>query len=248
MTQTAQEGTAPAEPMQTSLARLIAFEGLVEVHKWADTSSSGQRVWLKLQGREDLAHFDKVTKRRGGKGGQMYRYYFADADGTQLDSMQGEAWFIGASWSHTAGASITLEVEDLYEFRIRPTMDSSATGEGQKLHMTLVQIDEQHGAIDQVQADRNEALEKRLRGGAESKRAAILTQAEDFRTFVAERLYGRERAPEKRIVTAKEADAWMKRVVHIQSKIELDHNAEALERFQKMHRWFLSWGQGGRRP
>lgn len=226
--------------------RLVAFEGIVELSKWADTSGSGQRIWLKLADREALAHFDKVTKRRGGKGGQIYRYYFADPDGVLIDEMQGEAWFIGATWSHTEGAKITLEVPDLTEFRKRPTTDGSAVDEGAHLHLTLVQINEESEAIDQVQQDKNTALEQRLKGGAESKRAAILTQAEDFRQFVAERMYGAERPPERRLVTSKEADAWMKRHVRIQSKIELDHDQDALGRYKKLMGWFLGWGR--RRP
>lgn len=229
--------------------RFVAFEGLVEFHKWADTSGSGQRIWLKLSGREALAHFDKVTKRRGGKGGQVYRCYFGDTDGVLHADLEVDGWFIGAAWHHTTGASITLEVEDLGPFRKYPTQDNSATGEASGFHLTLVQVDEENRAIDQSLADKNAHLETKIKGGPHSKRVAILCQQEDFQRFVAIRLYGVDGAvEERRHASQKQCDEWVKRVVGIKSKIELDHEPATWDRFQaKVWHWFMSWGQNAER-
>lgn len=238
----------PAEQPSEALSapqRLVAFEGLVEFAKWSESSGGGRRLWFKLPNREALAHFDKATKRRGGKGGQRYRVFVADEDGVLLEGFSEEAWFIGATWSHTSGASITLEVLEFRGFHLMPTTDGSAVGKGSLLFLTLVELDDQEQSVDQEQADRADELEERMKGGANSKQAAILFQADDFRRFVAIRLYGQAGAVgERRLATFAQADEWAKRVAGFTSKAQLDHDPAAAERYQhKVMRWFLSWAR-----
>lgn len=233
----------PSEPAPP-IAALVAFEGFVELHKWAETSGNGRRVWLKLADREALAHFEKVTKRRGGKGGQRYRLFLADEDGVLLEGFPDEAWFIGASWSHTTGASITLELMEFGAFASSATADNSATNTGARFHLTLVQLDEQEQPINQAQAEKAAELEAKLKGGSKSKQAAILFKADDFRRFVAIRLYGNGATGEHALATPEQADEWAKRVAGFKSKIELDHSPEVWERYQnRVMRWFLSWAR-----
>jgi hypothetical protein len=196
---------------------------------------------LKLADRDALAHFEKVTKRRGGKGGQRYKLYVADEDGTLLDGFPDEGWFIGAAWSHTAGASIVVEVSDFGKFRDAATND--AGGDGAKFYVTLVQIDDEDRAVDQNVEDQREELEKRLKGGPRSKQAAIMFQADDFRRFVAIRLYGDSGASgDKAVATFQQADAWAKKQAGFESKAQLDHDPAVWGRYQrKVYRWFMAW-------
>jgi hypothetical protein len=224
---------------------LVAFSGGVELAKWVEASGNGRRVWFKLADRDALAHFEKATKRRGGKGGQRYKVYVADEDGTMLEGFPDEGWFIGAAWSHTSGASVVLEVADFGKFRDCATADGSDSGDGAKLYLTLVQLDDEERAVDQKMEDQREELAKRLAGGPRSKQAAILFQADDFRRFVATRRYGAQGAVgDKALATFAEADAWVKQVVGFKSKAELDHDPAVWERYHnKVYKWFMSWAR-----
>lgn len=224
---------------------LVAFSGPVELAKWVEASGNGRRIWLRLENRDALAHFEKATKRRGGKGGQRYKLYVADEDGTLLDGFPDEGWFIGAAWNHTAGASVVLEVGDFGKFRDCATADGDHDGDGAKFYLTLVQLDDEERAVDQNVEDQREELEKRLQGGPRSKQAAILFQADDFRRFVAQRLYGQSGAVgDRAMVTFPEADAWVKKTAGFNSKAELDHDPAVWERYHsKVYKWFMSWAR-----
>lgn len=242
-------GNAPASPAAQvappHLLRLVAFEGPVEFARWAETSGNGRRIWFTLANREALLHFDKATKRRGGKGGQRYRMFISDTDGVILEGFPDDAWFIGATWSHTKGAAITLEVAEFGAFQQNPTTDSSAVGKGAEFYLTLLELDDNEQPVDQAQADRADELAARLKGGPKSKQAAILFQSEDFRRFVALRLYGQAGAVgDRRYATPQQADEWAKKVGGFTSKVQLDHDQAAAERYQhKVMRWFLSWAR-----
>lgn len=248
---TCQEPRVPGRDhcvVHNQLSKIAAFAGTVELSKWSYTSSQGKRITLKLEGRDQLSHFEKATKRRGGRAGQRYRCYWADVDGMLIDDMPEECYFVGASWHHSTGAHITIELEEIEAFTGLATRDQAIDGEGHKFLLTLVELTDDDKPVDQERAEQLEALTRHVQGGPQSKRAAILMRAPDFRRYVAIRLWGSGATGDKSLATEKEADAWMKKTIGISSKIELDHDPAALERFNlKVMGSFLQWGRAQER-
>jgi hypothetical protein len=224
---------------QDEAARLVAFEGVVKLAKWTDSSSGGPKVTFNLVDKDALTPFEKATKRRGKKSGQRYLVILADSRGEPIQGNPDECYLLGAQWTHTAGASITFAFDSVAYWRGFTTADQSDNPT--EFHLTLVEIQADETPIDQVSQDTLEKATKR-KGGPKSKHVAQWNQAPDFRTFVGKRL----EMPEDRwsMVTTDMADTWVKQVCGVQSKADFDYEPLAWERYERLvKRPFLSWAR-----
>lgn len=216
----------------------VAFEGMVVLAKWADSSTTGAKAYFNLTDRESLAPFEKATKRRGKRAGQRYMLVTSSDKGDVIPEAPTEAWFAGAQWSHQGGASITLTFEDLEFWRQFNTADQ---GEGQIFHFTMVELQANDTPLDQVQADRVERA-NRPKGGPHSKFVAQRNASQDFQAYIGYRTgMPRERWP---LVGADTCDKWVKQMCGVASKVDFDHNPESWERYEKLiSRPFITWAQ-----
>lgn len=225
--------------MQDEAARLIAFEGQVKLAKWADSSSGGPKVTFALLDKDALTPFEKTTKRRGRKSGQRFLVILADSTGQPIPETPDECVLLGASWTHTQGATVTFAFDSVEFWRRFTTADQSESPT--QFHLTLVEMQDDETPVDQVSQATLEKATKR-KGGPKSKHVAQVIQGQDFRTFVGKRLEMREDA--WHLVTAEIADKWVKQVVGIESKADLDHEPAAWERYEKLvRRPFISWAR-----
>lgn len=244
-------------------AGCVAFHDVVTLLGWSESSGQGARVKFALPGREALEHFDTATRRRKRRAGQRYYAVLGSVDNPPLTIATINLWFAGANWAHQDGARVVFAVEadDLEAFRDMHARDQGAQAEASVFWLTLVQIDDDEQPIDQDKAARVEdyryaagdlrdaeadahpqrlpedvrAADK-LKGGPRSKNVAQLCYDDEFQWFVSER----EDRDEKSTFT--EADAYVKRVVGIASKVELDHDDTAWQRFiDAVRRPFFAW-------
>ena len=229
---------------------------------------------LGLASRADLTHFDKATCRRGKRAGQRYHAAFATVDipPKPLEAM--ELWFAGANWAHQDGARVVFSVthEDLEFFREcavpafwmtlvqvdddeKPVnqvklealelSDPPATVLHEAAPIPDKVWDELPDAIDshpqRIPEDVRPTTEQieRVKGGPRSKNVAMLCQDDEFCWYVSEKDDIDEKA------NFAQADAYVKKVCEIQSKIEFDHDEAAWLRFiEKVRRPFFVWAGG----
>ncbi len=225
--------------MQDEAARLVAFEGIVKLQKWSDSSTSGPKITFGLLDRDALAPFEKATKRRGRKSGQRYTLFLADSEGQPMQSYPDECFLLGAQWNHSAGASVTVSFASVEYWRGFSTGDQDSTGTS--FHLTLVELQTDETPIDQVSQDNFDKATKR-KGGSRSKFVAQRNQAPDFQAFVGKRT----EMPEDRwsMVGADTCDKWVKSMCGVESKVDFDYDHEAWNRYEKLiNRPFLSWAR-----
>lgn len=248
----------------------VCFHEPVVLFGWSESSSAGCKVSFKLQSRESLEHFDKATRRRRGRAGQRYHAALSTIDAEPQPIALDEFWFMGANWAHQDGARVSFSVVSLEPYHDLETSDQKA-GKPLECWLTLIEIGDDERPVDQDKADLLEQDAARAtvlvsgeidtkpmvaeavaavdaaaaaelakpKGGPHSKNVAMLCQDDEFRWWIAEQID----APEK--PSEEQADAWVKQVVGIQSKVELDHDPEALKRFQaNVQRPFLRWLNG----
>lgn len=231
-------------PRKTEPERYVAFEGFVRLRRWTESSSSGHKVVFHVGGLEELKPFEKAVRRRGKKSGQRYYLIIATDKGDPVPNTPDECWFAGADWSHQNGGSITLVFASIDFWRLFTTADQG--GDGQPFHFTMVEINAQEEPVDQQQQDRTEEGRKKLAGGPKSKHAAMRNTEPEFQQFVAFRMgVARDKW---HAIGADSCDRWVKQMVGIQSKIELDHNADAWQRYESLiTRPYITWAQSTRR-
>jgi hypothetical protein len=219
---------APADPT-------IAFDGVVELLAWSESSGQGCTVKLGLVDREALQHFDAATKRSRARAGQRYRAEWI-ANGARQD-MPGELMFCGANWSHQAGASTKfwIAIEDFDLIRSRTTRDQRALG-GDQFRLTLRQLYDDETEADQAQIEMQELI-----GGPISKNAARLCQDLDFQVYAGLAMHSPVR------INADMAAEYVRQECRIQSRALLDHLPEAARRFEEVKSKYLIWLVQGER-
>ena len=215
----------------------VAFHDIVTLIGWTDSSAQGAKVKFALADRGALAHFDTATRRRGKRAGQRYAAAISTLDGEPLMGL--ELWFAGANWAHQDGARAAFTVEDLDFFRGLSCRDQKPD-EAFSCWLTLVEVGDDETPVDQAKAELVEEPEAPPRkGGPRSKNAARLCHDDEFQWYVSEQ----DGLDDKASVT--EADAYLKRIVGIGSKIDLDYDDEAWARLEtKVKSPFLLWAGG----
>lgn len=211
------------------IERYIVFDGAVRLLHWEDTSSHGFKIRLGLASRADLDSFDGTMKRRKHRGGQRYHCILFSSELAGIEP-QMEAQFCGRGWAEAAGAHIALHIPGLSDqnwWREQRTDDQE--GECSTWNIMLMEIGDDEVIIDQTMRDRAERAE--LKGGPRSKHVARMLQDHDFNRWVScaslWRRPGARPDDPAACYTLDDIDALMKKICHIESKVEFDHGNEA---------------------
>ena len=204
-----------------NIENYIAFEGLVELLHWEDTSGYGFKVKLGLDDRAKLDPFDGTMKRRKHRGGQRYHCIFY---GDNQDQWQMEAQFCGRGWAESAGAHVALHFPHLSDqawWRMQTAKDQIEKElHGEQWTVMLLEIGDDEIIIDQTARERAE----RPVGGPRSKAVAMMLQDLDFCVWLnMKSIYATQPMSYDTFETA---DALMKKVCGIASKVELDNGNE----------------------
>lgn len=215
----------------------IAFQGLVELLHWEDTSSHGFKVKLSLTARVCLDAFDNTMKRRKRRGGQRYHMILAGSQPIQM-----EAQFCGRGWAETSGAHIALHIPDIDDQRwfrglnTRDQGDKETTGE--IWDIILLEIGDDEIIINQTKRDKAYTAPV---GGARSKAVAMMLQDIDFIAWLDHKSLYSQGTDLGR--TLAQRDELMKFVCCIDSKIEFDNgNEKAWEVWEnQFHRPFIQY-------
>lgn len=213
--------------------KLVAYQNIAELYSWRHTSASGCKATWRLANRDELAHFDKVTKRKGGKAGQRYMLVVADPATGEIYH-QAEVWFMGGEWKHTVGALVAFQFEGFEAIQVYttlPTADQYTTG-GFEALVTLVQLDDEDNPIDQQKAD----LIESLKGGPKSKHAARLCKDPDFIEWVGQIL--------GKATDEHGAAQLVRSKCGITTRAEFDHDQLAWTRFERLIEGpFIRWAR-----
>lgn len=223
----------------------LVYNAPVELWSWSETSSTGRRVKLRLNNRDELAAFEKdKIQRRWGRNptprlGDIYRM---SVFGVNDKELRGEHiavidfWFKGAGWNDKKGAHIAIEIqEDVHFdfFKLLPTLDNTESG-GAIIWIAIIQLDEQGKPVDQVQR-RIAEQEERPKGGPKSKRCARMCREPAFWIFITN--WVTVRGYEKEFLDQDDVDIFIRHMLNIKSRAELDHNEKAwdywLQNFEK---------------
>lgn len=226
----------------SSLADYLVYHAVVELYSWEHSSKAGITIRLRLSEREELAAFEgerMVRRSRTGrpKAGESYRLTFSDHE-TGETVYEVDAWYKGAAWTMTMGATARFELADqadLEWFAQQNTGDVRDEG-GQEFVVTVLQLDENGAPINQVLRRRVLDAARRhaeLKGGPKSKHVARLCGTADFGAWFC-MSYLQLAAP----LDVDGIAARVRDICQIKSRAELDHNIAAWERWRAIESRF----------
>jgi hypothetical protein len=194
------------------------------------TTSGGAKIKWELPERNDLDAFDKAKVRKKRKGAAE-RYYLTvhDVDGTGVWRTD-EVLFLGSHWSDTAGPIVVFELdspETLLEYRALRVTEENSTGDTRLL--TVFQVGDDDVLVNQELAARDDPPP--LKGGPKSRHAGRLCREPDFQEFV-RAVTKRHTLNEDYKTEETHAAVFVRQKCGIESRAELDHNPEALEKYK----------------
>lgn len=167
--------------------------------------------------------FKKFTKRRKDKTGTRFGAVFNYADGSTAyeNEVMLKGWGDGTSgWK----ASFYVQAD---ESGFHPFMGCE---KGDLLTVVMVELDDDNEAIDQVKRDRLEAAQQGRATPRLSNYAAQLCRNERFVRYIGDRCGEQPSSPEH---AAEFAAEWMRKLLKIGSRRDLDTDQEAATRFHK---------------
>lgn len=207
----------------------VAYHELVSVYEYESHSRRGKSVVFRLPSRDDLAQFDDLDKK---KSGAIHRLVWTDITGHPLWS--GDAWYKGTTWSGSRGACAKFEVDDdgLAFFSTLTTADASENPDFG--YLTVVEMDEEGNPVNIQQRRR---LEKAMVVvGGRAKKAVMLCSEKLFIRWM-----------EKQFGEYGDAGEWLKKVVGITSRKELDSDEMAWSRYLNLiERPYLRWKESSK--
>jgi len=208
-----------------NLEPYVEYHGNVLLKNAIDSHSTGLKAQFRLRDDDDLDTFKKITKRRKGRAGQIYRMHFKPI----LDEVWliADIFFLGATWSHNNGAIVAFEFsakEEWQDFRDWPAIAEGKHVEAKEIEIILFQVNEAGELVNKQQRDRME-IARTMKGGPQSIRAARLSTDREFLSFMCQY---------KNPCDSKFAEQWIKTTCNIESRKELDHDADALDKFNKL--------------
>ncbi len=239
---------------QAALKRIedhIAFEGVLELKKWQDTSGHGFKVTLGLQNRAMLDFFDGVMTMRKSRGGQRYHAiiqpYWTDNHGERkpdASQQQEQEWqFCGRGWAESQGAHIAIHLADresIAWWRMKKTADQvEAEHKGNIYFVMLLELDDDETIINQRKRGMM-VPPPPPKGGPRSKFVARTMQDSDFCLWLNGHSIYAQKGVDR---TTSQIDALVKQVCKFSSKIELDNGNEKAwtDWEQHFHKPFLHY-------
>ena len=205
----------------------VAYHEMVCVLEHESHSKRGKSVVFRLPSRDDLKSFDDLDKK---KSGAVHRLVWTDVVGHPLWS--GDCWYKGTTWSASRGACAKFEVDD-DGLAFFSTLASADVNDNPDFgYLTVVEMDEEGQPVNIV-ARRN--LERHTQAvGGRARKAVMICREELFAKWM-ERQFGERGDP----------DAWLKQVVGIDSRKELEADEVAWNRYLNLiERPYLRWREG----
>lgn len=219
----------------SDLEPYVAYHGWCKLKNAIDSHATGFKIQLRLNEENDYKLFKDVTKRRKGKAGHLYQMQWrVDGDGNKSFTSM-DVWFLGWTVSHSNGAVVAFQIEDhskWHFFREMLAIDAHDENPA-SLEILLFELDQEGKPINQKQRARLEMLHRKRKfpkGGVQSKRAARLGQNPDFLMYLATEMG--KHAPTGGPLSANDVAVYIYECASIDSRAQLDHDEEALARFE----------------
>ena len=207
----------------------VAYHELVSVYEYESHSRRGKSVAFRLPSRDDLKAFDNLDKK---KSGAIHRLIWTDIQGNPLWS--GDAWYKGTTWSASRGACAKFELdEEGYAFFT--TLATADNNENPDFgYLTIFEMDEEGNLVDIKSRKRLEAAMVGV--GGRAKKAVMLCGEKLFCKWL-EKQFGEYGDP----------GDWLKKVVGIASRKELDSDEMAWARYLNLvERPYLRWKESSK--
>ena len=209
------------------------LEPYVEYHGWVtlknaiDSHATGLKGQFRLNKEDDLDTFKSITKRRKGRAGQIYRMHFRPTG--DEDFKIADIFFLGATWSHNSGTIVAFEFSEKsewQEFRDWPGLAGGNKDDAKEIEIVLFRVTDDGKLMNIQQRDAIERIQI-MKGGPQSIRAARLCKDGEFMDYLTSEGLVESTSPET-------AAKYVMEKCGIGSRKELDHDPEALDRFNKL--------------
>ena len=201
--------------------------------KWNDKDGHLVRFKLVSPNEERPNPFKSYTKRRNGRGGTRFGAGISHVQGSRFE-YGGELMLAGWADSSTQGYTVTFWCEP--PERGMHVFDGFTRGKDSFM-VALTELDDDEKPIDQAQRERVEKAQSPRRTQTLSNAAALLCTNTDFQRWIAEKNPGF--AP---IRSSEHAADWMRHVLDIESRRELDKDPDKARLYhEEIRKPFVAW-------
>lgn len=230
------------ELASASVRTKVAFSGELEFAGATEDDRTGRVVKFRLvRAPEDAAQahpFAVHTRRRRGHAGTRFEASFVELDG----KMEGMYEVMLLNWGDgPQGATVTLLLN--YETNAHPFLwcsRASKDSAGTRFMCVFVEVNDDDEIVDQERRERVEAAHKA--GKAPQKLSNVAAQIIKNPRF---HEWLRETQPEDTEWTVRKADAWLKHMLGVDSKADLDkegpEHVAPVAKFHRMRAAFVEW-------
>ncbi len=202
----------------------VAFHGIVALYDVKSSLRGGIQLVLQLMQEEEYHPFKEM--RKSTKKLTVIYELFWKIPGSE-EWFKEEVWFMGYNVTNTAGAKVRFELQDDDAFQRFMTLPVDTD-----LKIVMRELDDDHEAVNQANRKRMERAVKK--GGARCRETAILCNNETFQRFA--NIRG---AVEQ---TQEGAAEYVRKIVGIDSRRDLDYDDAAWDRFNLLVRKpFNAW-------
>jgi hypothetical protein len=223
----------------------VAYHGWVYLKNAINSHQFGLRIQLKLCHEDDLRVFQDMKRHRKNRAGSGAYRVLTRTHGKQ--AWYGPVDMLLLTWSHSlsSGAGITLELDSQEEWekiRLAPALSAGYEEPAlDRVEIMMIELDDEGKPINVEQRAKLEKMQRQKKwpkGGPQSIRAARMCNDTDFLQYVVQ-LNPDKWAPGK-VWTGADVAEWMREEIQIDTRRQLDHDPEALQRFEdKIVRPFL---------
>lgn len=227
--------------MKPDTDRRIAWAGEMEFCGATESDNGGRTVRFKLlrdPADLDLAHpFAKFTRKRGKRAGTIFTVAItrvSNAEVVYSDEAMLAGWADGPQ-----GATVTMWLsQDEPRHPFLGCARGTAQSPGDRFTAAFVELGDDGAAVDQEAAERHERAAQTGKYQHLSNVAALFCKNPRFHDFLRDKF-------EMRDWTAATADGWLKAMLKIDSKSELDDpkNREPIAKFVRIKELFVFWQQ-----
>lgn len=208
----------------------VAYHGTMFLKGAMDSHRTGMQVQFRLELEQDYTVFKDFSRKKKNKAGSgLYRCFFRSPDSESWGEQSWDLWFLRYNVGNH-GADVTFEVADPSFWnllRSMPAIDDGSEPPG--MYVVMAQIGEDGKPVNiaaRARLERARLKSKWKKGGPRSKHAARLCQDPDFAHYVMLKL-------KRQSISEEEVAEWVRKECGIDSRAQLDHDPQALERFEE---------------
>lgn len=185
--------------------------------------ANGGKLSLRLEYPDDYHAFAAITKRSGNRAGQILLVRYRHPGDEEFKSV--ECWFAGWTVGHKSGCVLGLTLDDDGFDQLR------VLDKGAELEVLIYQIEDDGQVHNET---RRASVEAALKGGVYSKQAGKACHDLSFHRFL------ETEGLSERVEDPAQAATIVRSHCRIKSRAELDHNEQALARWQALYRRWLA--------